>query len=112
MIIFTDKINIIFKMIPSNIIDGLFFVTLTTGDNTVKKTGSEALQSAGKSSKSKTLWRSKLIQYLNPNAFLQCMFSKLRNVMSSPQNDKPGLKKGFPARDLELEVKFAWSCIF
>ena len=30
------------------------FITLTIGDTTVKKTGSEALQSAGKSSKSKT----------------------------------------------------------
>ena len=50
------------------VMDGLF-VTLTTGDTTVKNTGSEALQSEGKSSKSKTLRSFMLTLYPSKHLF-------------------------------------------
>ena len=53
--------------------DGLF-VTLTIGDITVKKTGSEALQSEGKSSKSKTFRSSKLTLHLSEHLFTNVCF--------------------------------------
>ena len=79
--------------------DGLF-VTLTIGDITVKKTGSEALQSEGKSSKSKTFRSSKLTLHLSEHLFTNACFDvESFEVMIPPQNDKPGLKKGFPWKE-------------
>ena len=109
--IFNVEINTFLILWCDYVMDGLF-VTLTIGDITVKKTGSEALQSEGKSSKSKTFRSSKLTLHLSEHLFTNACFDvESFEVMIPPQNDKPGLKKGFPWKEHENST-FAWVAYF